>query len=227
MTLSPTKKEKLRELELERGGVAFVSKRSSVTPTPTVIISLGGLGAKTLNVLKGKFSRQIGKSDHVYFRMIDTDQNEFRNLVKVKEDGTLNPTGNLEQEEAISLYESAIANILMPGTIPPNIKSWLNSELLGKPLKNNGAQQIRQIGRVMLTNDTSYNNVRMQLNTVIQDAISKRAPEGSVDVIVIAGVSGGTGSGTVVDATYMIHDIFGSAGCTDYRIAGYIYPAIL
>ena len=223
MALSPTKKEKLRELELERGGVAFVSERSSVTPTPTVIISLGGLGAKTLNALKGKFTRQIGKSDHVYFRMIDTDGDEFNNLLKVKSDGTLNPSGNLEQEEGISLYDSAIANILMPGTIPPNIKNWLNSELLGRKLENNGAQQVRQIGRAMLTNDVSYSNVKTKLTTVILDAINKKAMGGNVDVIVIAGVSGGTGSGTVVDATYMIHDIFRSAGCSDYRIAGYIY----
>ena len=160
MALSPTKKEKLKELELERGGVAFVSERSSVTPTPTVIISLGGLGAKTLNALKGKFTRQNGKSDHVYFRMIDTDGDEFNNLLKVKNDGTVNPTGNLEQEEGISLYDSAIANILMPGTIPPNIKNWLNSELLGIKLENNGAQQVRQIGRAMLTNDVSYSNLK-------------------------------------------------------------------
>ena len=57
MALSPTKKEKLRDLELERGGVAFVSERSSATPTPTVIISLGGLGGQSLNALKGKFIR--------------------------------------------------------------------------------------------------------------------------------------------------------------------------
>ncbi len=223
MALSPTKKEKLKELELERGGVAFVSDRSSVTPTPTVIVSLGGLGAKTLNALKGKFIRQIGESDHIYFRMIDTDEKEFNTLLRVKRDGTLNLAGNLEQEEGISLYDPAIANLLMPGTIPPNIKNWLNSELQGRRLENNGAQQVRQIGRAMLTNDVSYNNVKNKLRTVILDAINKRENNGNVDVIVLAGISGGTGSGSVVDVTYMIHDIFKTAGCTDYRVAGYIY----
>ena len=63
MALSPLKKEKLAQLELNKGGVAFVSQKSSVTPNPTVIISLGGLGGKTLNALKGKFVREIGESD--------------------------------------------------------------------------------------------------------------------------------------------------------------------
>ena len=82
--LDPIKKEKLRELELKRGGAAFASQRSSVTPTPTIVVSLGGLGGQTLNVLKGKFIRQIGGSDHIYFRMIDTSQTEIDNLKKVK-----------------------------------------------------------------------------------------------------------------------------------------------
>ena len=73
MPLSEEQRQKLKELELKRGGVAFAREKTSVTPVPTVIISLGGLGAKTLNMLKGKFSRQIGSSNHVYFRMIDTD----------------------------------------------------------------------------------------------------------------------------------------------------------
>lgn len=225
MALSPTKKEKLRELELERGGVAFVSERSSVTPTPTVVISLGGLGAKTLNALKGKFTREIGKSDHIFFRMIDTDESEFNSLLKVKKDGTVNtsPVANLEQEETIPLFDTAIANILMPGVIPPNIKNWLNSSLIGTELDNTGAQQIRQIGRAMLTNDVCYDSVRSKLNSVILDAISQKTTGGNVDVIVIAGISGGTGSGTIIDLTYMIHDIFRAAGCTDYQLAGYIY----
>ena len=70
MPLSEEQRQKLKELELKRGGVAFAREKTSVTPVPTVIISLGGLGAKTLNMLKGKFSRQIGSSNHVYYSPI-------------------------------------------------------------------------------------------------------------------------------------------------------------
>lgn len=225
MALSPMQKEKLRDLELEKGGVAFVSEKSAVTPIPTIVISLGGLGAKTLNTLKGKFVREIGESDHVYFRALDTSQKDCDALCKIKGDGTPNyaPNANLEQSECIQLYTPAIADILKEANIPPNIKKWINKSLIGTPLDNTGAQQIRQIGRAMFTNDTVYQNVRAKLNSVILDAINKRMLNGSVDVIILAGVSGGTGSGTIVDVAYMIHDIFKSAGCHDYKLAGYVY----
>lgn len=119
MPLSEEQRQKLKELELKRGGVAFAREKTSVTPVPTVIISLGGLGAKTLNMLKGKFSRQIGSSNHVYFRMIDTDNQEFAQVRKLREDGSPNPNGELETEETISLYDPAIAGILGMATIPP------------------------------------------------------------------------------------------------------------
>lgn len=225
MALSPLKKEKLAQLELNKGGVAFVSQKSSVTPNPTVIISLGGLGGKTLNALKGKFVREIGESDHIYFRMIDTSLPDMDDLCKVKSDGTMNtsPNAHLEQIEALPLFDPAIANILKAGSIPPNIKNWLNPALIGTELDNSGAQQIRQIGRAMLTNDTVYFNVRTKLSSAILSAIGQMPFGGNVDVILIAGVSGGTGSGTVIDLSYMIHDIFKSAGSTSYKLAGYIF----
>lgn len=225
MALSPAQKEKLKDLELERGGVAFVSEKSSVTPNPTIVISLGGLGGKTLNALKGKFIREIGESDHVWFRMIDTSAKDMDDQCKVKSDGSVNLSSNahLEQNEAISLYVSSIAHILAESQIPFNIKKWINSELIGTLIDNTGAQQIRQIGRAMLTNGVVYPSVKTKLNTVVLDAISKIPQGGNVDVIILAGISGGTGSGTIIDTSYMIHDLFREAGCTKYRVAGYIY----
>ena len=224
MPLSEEQRQKLKELELKRGGVAFAREKTSVTPVPTVIISLGGLGAKTLNMLKGKFSRQIGSSNHVYFRMVDTDEKEFAQVRKLRTDGSRNPNGELETEETISLYDPAITNILQSANMPPYIRSWLNPQLTGRVIQSNGAQQTRQIGRAMLVNSISYNNIRANLTTVINAAIAQANRNGTnVDVLILAGVSGGTGSGTIIDFPYMVHDIFAAAGCTNYRIAGYIY----
>ena len=124
MALSEEQREKLKELELKRGGVAFAGEKTSATPVPTVVIGLGGLGVKTLNMLKGKFSRQIGNSEHVYFRAIDTDEKELEQVRKLRADGSRNPNGELEKEETISLYNPVI--------------------------QNSGAQQTRQIGRAPL-----------------------------------------------------------------------------
>ena len=88
-------------------------------------------------MLKGKFSRQIGNSEHVYFRAIDTDEKELEQVRKLRADGSRNPNGELEKEETISLYNPVI--------------------------QNSGAQQTRQIGRAMLVNSISYEYVKKNL----------------------------------------------------------------
>ena len=198
MALSEEQREKLKELELKRGGVAFAGEKTSATPVPTVVIGLGGLGVKTLNMLKGKFSRQIGNSEHVYFRAIDTDEKELEQVRKLRADGSRNPNGELEKEETISLYNPVI--------------------------QNSGAQQTRQIGRAMLVNSISYEYVKKELMAVIYQAIARTNKDNAnVNVLILTGVSGGTGSGMIIDLPYMVHDIFAAAGYTNYRIAGYIY----
>ena len=226
MALSQIKKDKLKELELNRNGVAFVSEKSHVKPNPTIIISLGGLGAKTVNMLKGKFEREIGQSDKVFFRILDADVEDTDKVCKIKKDGTKNNDLNAHMDagETIPLYDPIISQLLYKESIPQNIKAWLNPALIGTPLRNDGAQQTRQIGRAMLVNDTVYHNIRTKFHTVINKAISKANEiNGNVDVIVIAGISGGTGSGTIIDIPYMIHDIFNELGFIKYTLAGYIY----
>ena len=98
MALSQIKKDKLKELELNRSGVAFVSEKSHVKPNPTIIISLGGLGGKTTNMLKGKFEREIGESDKVFFRVLDTDVDDTDKICKIKKDGTKNSDINAHMD---------------------------------------------------------------------------------------------------------------------------------
>ena len=223
MPISDLKKDKLRKLELERGGVAFATAKSSPTPTPTVVISLGGLGAQTLNALKGKFSKDIIECDHIWFRMIDTDEATFGDFSKVRPDGTLSesPEAHMESGETIPLYEQGLWNCLAPAFIPAHIDRWLNPTLKGREIKSNGAQQTRQIGRVMVVHDSVYSKVRKKLS-ILNDAATA-AKGGTVDVILIAGVSGGTGSGSVIDVSYMIHDLMREYACTNYNLAGYIF----
>ena len=223
MPLSDLKKDKLKKLELERGGVAFATAKSSPTPTPTVVISLGGLGAQTLNALKGKFSKDIVDCDHIWFRMIDTDETTFGDFCKVKADGTPNdsPDAHMESGETIPLYDGNLSNCLAPAFIPAYIDRWLNPSLRGREIRNNGAQQTRQIGRVMVVHDTIYNRICGKL-AILNQAVTA-AVGGTVDVILIAGVSGGTGSGSVIDVAYMIHDLMRRYACTNYNLAGYIF----
>ena len=74
MNLSSFMKKNIQSLALEKKGCAFADNKSSPTFLSTVVISLGGLGAQTLNKLKGKVTREVGECDHIWFRMIDSDE---------------------------------------------------------------------------------------------------------------------------------------------------------
>ena len=225
--LSKNKQAKLRELELQRGGVAFVSERTKATSTPTVVISLGGLGGKVLNTLKGKFIREVGECDHVFFRMIDTSKDDMEKLCRVQSDGKLNPlsNANMERVETISIYQTEMAELLKEKNIPAYIKNWIHPSLIGKKLDDTGAQQTRQIGRAMLVNNMAYDRIKQQLKTLFANAWGKRGNKNDhINIMIIAGISGGTGSGTIIDLSYMIRNICEQAKYNNLiRIGAFIF----
>ena len=221
-------RENLKKLSVPHGGATTHERKATPTSTPTIVIGLGGLGCQTVNMLKGKFHREYGEREHIYFRILDVDQRELHTCCKDTWHDGINDSiiANMKQDEVISLFEPEIAHLLMPHVIPPNIKRWLNPELIGTPIDNTGARQNRQIGRAVLTNDIVYSHVYDKLRYVIHRAIEDYHFAGTtdaIDIILVAGIGGGTGSGIMIDLTYMIHDIFFTFACDTYRITGYVY----
>lgn len=226
MTLSVIQKNKLEQLKLKRGGVAFAQKKDKEKPNPTVIIAIGGLGCSTLNVLKRKFTENVGQSDHVWFRALDTSIEELRNLLEYDENDNINPHGFLKETEAITLYDPAMKNILKLGNRLNYIRSWMSEDFPEMEIDANGAKGIRQIGRVMLTFSAVQTRVQTNLANVLQGAIEKAQQLGNgteIDIIFIAGISGGTGSGTIIDLSYMVHEIFRDHGYESYTMSAYCY----
>ncbi len=216
-------KKNIQSLALEKKGCAFADNKSSPTFLSTVVISLGGLGAQTLNKLKGKFTREVGECDHIWFRMIDSDEAIFNDYCMERPDGMLNdsPDAHMESGEMIHLYDQSLRDCLAPTVIPAYIDKWLNPALKGREIRPDGAQMTRQIGRAMLLNH--YERVRHELEISLIGALHApyRRP---INIILIAGVSGGTGGGTVIDVSYMIHDLMNQYhASTNYTLAGYIF----
>ena len=225
--LTYEQRKNLKKLSVPHGGDTTHERKATPTSTPTIVIGLGGLGCQTVNELKGKFHREYVECSHIYFRVIDVDQRELHNCCKDARYDNNNDSiiANMKQDEAISLFKPEIAYLLMPHVIPPNIKRWLNPELIGTPIDNTGARQNRQIGRAVLTNDMVYSYVHEKMQDVIYRAMQERYISDSqeIDIILVAGIGGGTGSGTMIDLTYMIHDIFATFAYDRYSITGYVY----
>ena len=225
MALSPDQKQKLAKLSIDNEGISFVEKSLKGTPLPTIVISLGGLGGETLNILKKKFIKNIGVRPNIKFLAIDSDEGDLRHIKK-----STYKEGYLDDSETIGLYDPSIAEILLRHGInkPPYINEWMRKDFPEVRIDNAGAQGTRQIGRVMLTCGMAYHNIMSKLSSMITTAetastnILGHHPN-NFEIILIAGVSGGTGSGTIIDIAYLVHRAMETANQNNYNFSAYIY----
>lgn len=219
--LSAKWKHGMEKIGVRKEGI-FRKRGVGVTKIPTVILSVGGLGGRTLNMLKRKMVHAYGESDHVWYLAIDTMQKELEDLT-VSGKG-----GYLAENETILIYDTTIGGILVePGACPPHINQWRQQGKLQKRLNNTGAQQIRQIGRVMLTAGNSYGRLKNHLRAIMGQAVQKAGTQGlvnEVNIIVVAGISGGTGSGMTIDISYLVRDVMEHAlAFSNYNLSAYFY----
>ncbi|MCK4353260.1 hypothetical protein KAW65_07635 [candidate division WOR-3 bacterium] len=198
---------------------------------PTVVIGLGGSGTKSVDRIKGaikKYYKGIGENivDMIQFLTIDTlswentksEEKEFmvgRNIEigEYVEIGGFNPLRYLGGKYKIS---DDLRRWWDDRYIPPNRDIEV------------GAKRIRQLGRLALYR--SREEVEEKLRTAITNvlALNKDAvrsgtlpplkeKERRVNVYLISGTCGGTGSGMLLDTAYLIHRIAGPE--TNIRVA--------
>ena len=217
MALSADQKKKLEKLSIENEGVAFVGKKAKATTNPTIVLSLGGIGGEALGELKRKFRKEVGKAENVHFLAIDTCEEDLdKRRVSKKESGTL------EDSETISVYDNGIRDILKHDRRPTYLTKWLSDEFPEYRLDDQGAQGIRQIGRVMLVCSKAYDRIQQKLASFI-DSFSQGGTPPHVEVILIAGISGGTGSGSIIDVSYLVHRVMEANNIIDYGFGAYVF----
>jgi hypothetical protein len=123
--------------------------------------------------------------------------------------------------EVISIYRPDIENVLEKGIrnnpIDENLANWMDPEFPALTIGRDGALGNRQVGRLMFSN--AYTDVRMLLFDKLQD-VYDRTDEGFVDVIVVCGVAGGTGSGILSDVAYNLRAYGKAKKWNNLRIGG-------
>ena len=199
MRLNEFQRQNLNKLDVIEGTGIFTNNiRVDSVDQPTVIISLGGLGGKTLNKLKSQVKRRVNiENNSIRMLAIDSDESDMEQLIGY---------GNLTKDEVLSLYDPTIpAMAAKKETIPAFIHKWLNEDFTPS-ITGQGCGGVRQNGRFMLAVPAVYNKVRNKVKEVILEA-KEAAPLGRINVIFIAGISGGTGSGTFIDMAYLVQDV--------------------
>jgi len=208
MALSPQQRARveanMRTLEyLEAEGIIKREKRDILGEDRFLIVGLGGTGCAALSELKKKLSRKVNKGSiekYIRYLAVDAAHNELDAYVN---------KGVFARSEICKLpFEGVEQQIHNPSSatrewIHPNLRNFTN-----KVFNGTGAGARRQFGRALLTFGNSIDalshSVTAQFNALVAGEGQARC-----SLIVMAGIAGGTGSGTVIDATYIIRHLLG------------------
>lgn len=180
--------------------------------TPTVIIGLGGTGKEILVKIRRMIVEQYGSLDAlpiVSFLHIDTEQNAkvSEPQTVLKQDISLRP---IEQVWAKVEDAKAILNKLSAYAY---LEEWFPAELKGTDSILAGAGQIRALGRFAFNLNYQlikdyFTKARERIvghEKFMLDRWQVRLDKG-INIFVVSSLSGGTGSGMVLDLAYNLRD---------------------
>lgn len=199
--------------KMKEDGLFMPAQRSLSGNTRYLIVSYGGTGAAALFGVKKHFEDIIPQDqmdERVRFLAIDTDAATQKYTKTItKPDGTeeVVQLDALTNEQFVQLSGSA-AKLFMSDA---NVAKWINPKLLDKVqhdstmLNNDGASGIRQVGRMTLYPSVTIDAVRGRIQKLVGDLTNNNAYD--LRVFILSGIAGGTGSGTVVDMTYLIRNV--------------------
>lgn len=223
MPLTYLQEEKMQELSLEGQGILGRSHRNKASVEPTLIISLGGLGGKTLNEIKKRAERTIEldkNNPRLFFLALDTSSRDLEAITK--------PKGYLDKDlETNTIFDPGTTHMIAEGvkSSMDYVQKWMNQEFPPRVLDDSGAGSIRQLGRLMLSSGHTYHEIKTKIQTYLNLAQKVAGAEGrSINVMIIAGISGGTGSGTITDIGYMVRNICETKlFLKNYNVSAYLY----
>jgi hypothetical protein len=190
--------------------MAAVQEKSMV---PTVLVGVGGTGAEVLLRVRRLIEESYGslkKFPIVSFLWIDTDKD-----YKVGNPESAGSPLKDNEKYWASVSGREVSDIMTNMHKFPWIESWFPQELernIGA--LEAGAGQIRACGRFAFF--YNYHNIKARFNEAcnrvkghenfLQDEYDIRVNSNSINIFVVGSLSGGTGSGMLLDLGYCIRD---------------------
>lgn len=235
MPLTERQKKRLDKLDFGMGGgfSDFMTDRPKLRPSGSrfLFVGLGGKGCDTVAGIKTdvykRFQHPEGKThpENFEFLAVDTDLEHLKDLCRGGF-GEVGLSNSAADSEICQLFDDQAAQRLRAGRrdIPDYITSWL-SPAMNQELQGRGAGGIRQAGRYLLFGEKSFEtlqNMLIQKLGKLQHQIHDHDAQKLI-VYIFAGVSGGTGSGTIIDVPYIIRQICKNNGWKGVKVYGYIF----
>ena len=221
MALTPEQRKTVKKnMETLKGDGFIQRKKRNVTDSDTyyIVVGLGGTGGNALAEVKRELEKRVEREDyekHVRFLLVDSAKEEVETFIS--------KNVFTSDETCVLPHIGAKESVEHP---TPFMRKWLNPELknhLDGALEGDGAGNRRQCGRVLLCSDAALLTLRDKISAVFR-ALVTNVPDAQCNLIVLAGIAGGTGSGTVIDATYIMSQTLESIGVGHFDGAyGFIF----
>ncbi len=172
--------------------------------SPLLVIGLGGTGIGLLREVKNVFARRyildeasdgttLNRPARTAYLAIDTDSSEQEGF---------------STEEFVHLEVPGMGAMLQTrNSLAPYESAWLDPKF-NAMRPGPGAGSIRQASRFMLSRCYAkvYQKISNALTSILASDIESEVP-GRLEVVICAGVSGGTGSGTFLDVPQIVRFI--------------------
>lgn len=210
--------KKLDNLKSNKLGITVKSGDTAMSETSrNVVIGLGGMGLATVTRLKRQLRERVGNIDETKIRFLAIDTS--------KDDVNLQRNDDLFKPEELPLFDnSAVTSMLRqePQYRPSAVNAMIPSDFCPE-LNGDGANQIRMAGRLSLMEIGMF----QAITSSISSAISQLADftNKTLDVHIVGGTGGGTGSGLIVDIPFIVRKIAKDLGISDnrVRVMGHVY----
>ena len=230
--LSESQKENISQMSVDLGGsMSSAQIRVEAKGNPVLIIGLGGTGMDALLYTKQLINKRFRLPDdapnkalaipsNIRILGIDSDNTYFKKKTD-KKDGEM----RFAVGEYVSISASVERFLSNEHLVPPYVREWLDdpkriySKVKGSG--DDGANGIRQSGRILLFN--SINAVVKAITVNVQKLLTGMMPNQRLQVFILAGISGGTGSGTFIDIPYIVREIINRQGKSNYDIMGFLF----
>ena len=188
---------------------------------PLLVIGLGGTGADILLTIKRMFAERF---------TLPRDENGNpipipRRTDYLAIDSSKATFMSFEQSESLDISVNGLDNILAPDKrdvlLNPCERAWLDPKL-NAASNGIGAGTYRQAARLMLSRNYSrvYNALKTKLTRLASVKVGMR-----MNVVIVAGICGGTGSGTFLDVAQIVRKVLADDAALanmNKRITGYI-----
>ena len=229
MPLSRNAEERLAgELLLSKGGGIYydAARVNADDTTATLFISLGGTGADMLIRIKNEVKRRMvlpqinGKITgdtpaNIGFLALDTDKNTKDKTWGI---ASFDKFGKEFCSLAVDNVPAVVDN--RRGLVDQGDSIWQWYEKIPADMAVDGANGRRQIGRLLL--HENIKKVYEKLQTRIKELRSLGDGIKTVNVMLVTGISGGTGSGTFIDMSYLIRKALEDLDVENKQIFGFI-----